>query len=319
MTVLEVIQRSTEFLTRKGVDSPRLQSELLLAHVLKLERMRLYLNFNQPLSLEEEARMRELVTRRGQREPLQQIAGTTSFCGLDIAVNRHVLVPRPETELLAEAGWKFLKERTACSAPQVCSPPGRSETNLSDQRQSPGAEGLSALDIGTGSGCLAIALASHCEKVRVTATDISAEALELAQRNAERHSMVERITFLHGDMFGALQPAGRRSVHEERFDLIISNPPYIPRNEISTLQPEVKDFEPVAALDGGMDGLDFYRRFAIEANSFLKPGGKIMLEFGDGQAEAVRAIFQSEKWIVEAVLADYTKRARILVVAKPDR
>ncbi len=310
---MEVIQRSTEFLTRKGVDSPRLQSELLLAHVLKLERMRLYLNFNQPLSLEEEARMRELVTRRGQREPLQQIAGTTSFCGLEIAVNRHVLVPRPETELLAEAGWKFLKERTACSAQEG------SETNLRDQGQSPGAEGLSALDIGTGSGCLAIALASHSKEVRVTATDVSAEALELAQRNAERHSMVERITFLHGDMFGALQPAGRRTVHEERFDLIISNPPYIPRNEISTLQPEVKDFEPVAALDGGMDGLDFYRRFAIEANSFLKPGGKIMLEFGDGQAEAVRAIFQSEKWIVEAVLADYTKRARILVAAKPDR
>ena len=300
MTVLEAIQRSTGFLTRKGVDSPRLQAELLLAHVLKLERMRLYLNFGQALSGEEEGRMRELVKRRGQREPLQQILGTTSFCGLEMMVNRHVLVPRSETELLAETGWKSLN-------------------------RIPGREALWALDIGTGSGCLAIALARHCEKLRVVATDISVDALHVARGNAERHGLGQRIFFLQGDAFEAVGTRENRYSHTDpvpalpgTFDIIISNPPYIPRAEIATLQPEVRDFEPVSALDGGLDGLDFYRRFAAEAKAFLNSRGKIMLEFGDGQAAAISRVFENEKWIVEAVLEDYTKRARILVAAKSD-
>jgi release factor glutamine methyltransferase len=300
VTVLAVIQRSTAFLSRKGVDSPRLQAELLLAHVLKVERMRLYLNFNQALEAEQEESMRQLVKRRGQREPLQQIVGTTSFCGLEMAVNRHVLVPRPETELLAEAGRNFLDETSH-------------------------GETVSVLDVGTGSGCLAIALASHCPKVRVVAIDVSPEALELAHQNAKRHGLAERIRFLQGDLFEPLGPSACRCPQDQplkdvpdAFDLIITNPPYIPRTEIATLQPEVRDFEPAKALDGGLDGLDFYRRFASEGKAYLEPGGKIMLEFGDGQAEAVRRIFENEKWIVEAVLDDYTKRARILVAAKPD-
>ena len=317
VTVLEVIQRSTEFLARKGVDSPRLQSELLLAHVLKLERMRLYLNFNQTLSSEDEEWMRELVRRRGQREPLQQIVGTISFCGLEMEVNRHVLVPRPETELLAEAGWGFLNGVAASRRAPAAS--GQEE-----ETGSAGAGSLTVLDVGTGSGCLAIALAKRCEGLRVVATDVSQEALDVAGRNAERHGLTQRITFLRGDGFAPLTPltqaAGGRTSQatSAAFDLIVSNPPYIPRQEIAGLQPEVKDFEPLAALDGGEDGLDFYRRFSAEAKDFLEPRGKIMLEFGDNQAEAVAELFRNEKWIVEAVLADYTKRARILVAAKPD-
>src|SRR6185295_5426519 len=150
MTVLETIQKSAEFLTKKGVDAPRLQAELLLAHVLKLPRMKLYLNFERPLIAAEADAARELVKRRGQREPLQHITGATSFCGFEIAVNRHVLVPRPETELLAEAGWQFLQGWEGNPLPADCQ-------NVDD-----GAHGVTrptALDFGTGSGCIAIALA----------------------------------------------------------------------------------------------------------------------------------------------------------------
>lgn len=282
MTVLEVIQRSTEFLKNKGVDSPRLQTELLLAHLLALPRMKLYLNFERKLSATEVDNFRELIKRRGQRQPLQHIVGSTSFCGLELAVDRQVLIPRPETELLAEQGWTFL--------------------NSLNTQHSP----LSTLDLGTGSGCLAIALSVHCPAARVVAIDISEKALELARQNAARHAVLDRIDFLQGDTFAALNTP-------RFFDLIISNPPYIPTQEIQSLQIEVRDHDPRQALDGGPDGLEFYRRIAAQAAPFLKPGGKIMVEFGDGQAAAIREIFESQKWIVEAIVEDYTQRPRILI------
>ena len=280
MTVLEAIQKSTEFLAKKGVESPRLQTELLLAHLLKMPRMKLYLNFDRVLTAPETDSLRELVKRRGQREPLQHITGSTSFCGHEIAVSRHALIPRPETELLAELGWKFLATR----------------------HSSP----VTALDFGTGTGCIAIALAAKCPAAKITALDVSAEALALAKQNALQNQVAERVGFLHGDGFAALADG-------TQLDLLISNPPYIASAEIATLEPEVKDFDPRGALDGGADGLDFYRRLATEARPFLKPGGKIMLEFGDGQADAIKIIFENEKWVVEAVQADYSQRARILV------
>ncbi len=305
MTVLEAIQKSAEFLAKKGVDSPRLQTELLLAHLLKLPRMKLYLNFERALTPAETDALRELIKRRGQREPLQHITGSTSFCGFEIAVNRHALVPRPETELLAESGWEFL-------------------STLNPQPST-------SLDFGTGTGCIAIALAAKCPSARIIALDISPDALALARGNAARNQVAERIEFLQGDGFAAFYSEGRvprasesknkngdsqgSPLRKMAFDLIISNPPYIPSAEIATLQPEVRDFDPRAALDGGADGLDFYRKLAAEAKPFLKPAGKIMLEFGDGQAEAVRKIFEAEKWIVEAVKEDYSHRQRILVAA----
>lgn len=281
--MLEVIQKSAEFLARKDVDSPRLQAELLLAHLLQLPRMKLYLNFERTLSDAELDAVRELVKRRGQREPLQHIVGSTSFCGLEMAVNRNVLVPRPETELLAEAGWEFLS--TLNSQPST------------------------ALDFGTGSGCIAIALAVKCPRARIVALDASADALVVAKQNAERNGVSERIEFLHGDGFAALAA-------DFRFDLIVSNPPYIPSAEIATLQTEVRDFDPRAALDGGADGLDFYRLLAAQAGECLRPGGKIMLEFGDGQAPAIQELFAAPEWSVEAVRADYTQRDRILIARR---
>ena len=283
MTVLEAIQKSTEFLSKKGVESPRLQTELLLAHLLKMPRMKLYLNFDRVLSAPETDGLREFIKRRGQREPLQHIVGSTSFCGYEITVSRHALIPRPETELLAEAGWKFLS--TINSKPPT------------------------ALDFGAGTGCIAIALAAKCPNAKITALDVSADALALAKQNALQNQVAERIEFLHGDGFAALTA-------KTQFDLLISNPPYIASAEIETLDPEVKDFDPRGALDGGADGLDFYRRLAVEAKPFLKVDGKIMLEFGDGQADDIKKILETEKWIVEAVQEDYSQRARILIAHK---
>jgi release factor glutamine methyltransferase len=279
MSILDVIQRSTDFLARKGVASPRLQVELLLAHVLRMPRMQLYLSFERVLTTAELDALRALVQRRGQREPLQYIVASTSFCGLEIALNREVLIPRPETELLAERAWTFLQK---------------------------GGEVSSALEIGTGSGCLAIAVAHHAPQAKVCATDLSGPALALARRNAETHQVSGRVQFCQGDLFAAA-PA------EERFDLIVSNPPYIPTARIETLEAEVREFEPRRALDGGADGLDFYRRIAAEAGARLRPAGCVMVELDDEGAAATRQIFQGEKWIVEGVERDYTGRERILV------
>jgi release factor glutamine methyltransferase len=284
VTVLEIIQRSTEFLSKKGVDSARLQSELLLADVLKLRRMQLYLNFERVVTKLEEDALRERILRRSKHEPLQHILGTACFCGLDMAVNAHTLVPRPETELLAEKAWEFLGQRPAAG----------------------GKLAPSALDFGTGSGCLAILLAVKCSSATLVACDISSDALSMARANAARHGVSERVQFLLGDGFLALEG-------KSQFDLIVSNPPYIPTGEIDGLEPEVRDHDPRAALDGGADGLDFYRRLAGEALGWIKPGGKLMAEFGDDQAEKVRAIFEKQNWVVEQVVEDYTHRPRHII------
>jgi release factor glutamine methyltransferase len=278
--VLEVIQRSSDFLAKKGVESPRLQTELLLARVLRVRRLNLYLDFERQLSGAELASVRELVKRRGGREPLQHILGSTSFCGLEIKVSRDVLVPRTETELLAERAWEFLPTLQSCPAV--------------------------ALDFGTGSGCIAVALAAKCPAAQVHATDVSAEALGVARVNAAQNGVADRIRFHLGDGFAAL-PAG------VLFALIVANPPYIPVAEIDTLAPEVRDYDPRLALDGGPDGLDFYRRLAAEAMNYLQPAGRIMLEFGDGQEERIRGIFARHNWVVERVEADYSGRPRILL------
>jgi len=265
------------------VESPRLQIELLLAHLLGLPRMQLYLNFERVLTPAELEALRALVKRRGRREPLQYIVGTTSFCGLELAVNRHALIPRPETELLAERAWKYLSALNS-----------RLPT---------------ALDFGTGTGCLAITLAVKCPTTHLFAIDISNEALELARQNAVRHNVTGRIQFRAGDGFAALLDGGC-------FNLIVANPPYIPSATIDTLATEVRDHDPQLALDGGADGLEFYRRLAMEASAFLEPDGRIMLELGDGQADAVSEMFAQQKWVVEAVQEDYSRQPRILV-ARP--
>lgn len=280
---MEIIQRSADFLGRQGVDSARLQSELLLAHALQVPRLKLYLDFERALSPAELETVRRFIKRRAKREPLQHIIGFTSFCGLEITVNSDVLIPRPETELLAERAWQFLNSFSIKNS----APP-------------------KALDFGTGSGCLAIALAVKCPRAQLAALDVSPAALKVARQNADRHHVAERIQFIEGDGFGAL-PSNMR------LDLIVSNPPYIAAAEIEKLAPEVRQYDPRIALDGGQDGLNFYELFANRAAALLGPGGKIMLEFGDGQKEGVCQIFHRQRWSVEAVASDDTGRPRILI------
>jgi release factor glutamine methyltransferase len=282
VTILEVIQRSTEFLTKKNVESPRLQVELLIAHVLKMKRMQIYLNFERVLKEDELKTLREMVQRRGNREPLQYIIGNVSFCGWELTVTPAVLIPRPETEILAEKAWQYL-------------------STLNQQLST-------ALDFGTGSGCLATAMALKNPNVQVHALDASGEALNIAQQNATRNNA--NIQFHKGNGFQALGAP-------MEFDLIVSNPPYIPSAEIETLDPEVKNHEPRGALDGGADGLDFYRMLAEQSKKWLMPAGKILLEFGDGQADAIKKIFESQHFVVESIECDYSQRPRILSARPP--
>ena len=268
--------------------------ELLLSHHLKLPRMALYLNFERILTSPELDTLREFVRRRGEREPLQHITGTTSFCGYEVEVNRHVLVPRPETELLAEAGWKLQGLN-----------PALDQLNEGHPYASP----PRVLDFGTGTACISIAIASKCPDILVDCVDISQEALAVAERNINRHGLGTRVRLVHSDGFSAIK-AG------EKYDLIISNPPYISSAEILTLDAEVKDHDPLLALDGGADGLFFYRQLAERAGDFLKPEGTMMLEFGDGQEKMVEDILRSQKWIVVEVCADYNHKPRFLIARK---
>ena len=278
MTVLEAINKGAEFLTRKSIDSPRLQSELLLAHILDLPRLRLYLEFERQLTEAQSNQFRELLVRRGNHEPLQHIVGSTSFCGLPIIVSAAVLIPRPETEVLAEQAWTFLN-----SLPN--------ETTF--------------LDLGTGSACIPIAIAAHAKRSRGVSIDVSTEALAIAKQNIEKNGLAERIELREGNFLTALQPA-------ERFDVIVSNPPYIPTAEIELLQPEVRDHDPRLALDGGADGLDFHRALAQGAAQFLKPAGRLFIEFADGQGEALRHLFGGHGWHVHGLIRDLSGVDRIL-------
>jgi len=281
--VLEALQKGAEFLAARGVESPRLQAEWLLAGALGLPRLQLYLQFDRVLTDEEADRARHSIQRRGRREPLQHILGNTVFCGLELRTGPQALIPRPETEGLAEAALGCLER-------------------LPD-------EALEVLDYGTGSGCLAVVLAVRCPRARCHALDVSGQALSLAGENARLHQVSDRIVLYGGDGFSALPP-------DLRCHLLVSNPPYIPSAEIATLEPEVRDHDPREALDGGPDGLEVYRVLAREGAGWLRTGGRLLLELGDGQAEAVRRLLEENNWIVEHLEPDYSGRPRVLV-ARP--
>lgn len=262
MKVLEVLGKSTDYLAARGVESPRLQVEWLLAHLLQLKRIQVYMNHERELTPAEEDRLRQWVIRRGKREPLQHILGTAPFMELTLEVNRDVLVPRPETESLADVARAWMKQQA---------PEGR------------------VLDLGTGSGCLLLAVLQASPGTSGVGVDVSSSALAVAARNGIRSGLQDRLEWREGDFLGALSSG-------EMFHLILSNPPYIPSAEVETLQPEVRDHDPRLALDGGEDGLDFYRRLAVEAPSFLAPGGCLMAEFGDGQGPEIRSLLLQQGW-----------------------
>jgi release factor glutamine methyltransferase len=251
--VLKILNWTKGYLSEKGVENPRLEAEWMLCEALSLDRVGLYLNFDKPLTEPELAIYRGMVGRRGRREPLQYILGSQEFMGLDFRVSPAVLIPRHDTEVLVSAGI----ER--------------------------GAGVRSILDIGTGSGCVAIALAKALAEAEVCSVDVSGEALAVARDNAEQNGAA--VQFFQGSLFEPF--AGRR------FDMIVSNPPYIPAAELDTLQQEVRGFEPLGALDGGADGLDFYRRITKQAPDHLTAGGWLLFEVGAGQAPEVLALLKN--------------------------
>ena len=279
MTRREWIDRAEKRLLGAGVEDARLDAELLVEHVLDRPRMNLLAMPHEVIDADAVEALERLLVRRESREPLQHIVGSTSFWGLPIKVAPSVLIPRPETESLAEMGWRFLGAKTG---------------------------EIRSLDWGTGSGCIAIAIAAKCPAVRMTAIDRSADALATARRNARLNKVEERIDFRLSDGFSAID-------RDECFDLIISNPPYIPSNDIPGLQIEVREHDPMLALDGGADGLDCYRAIAAEARAFLRDGGLLMVEFGDGQEHELPKIFEQEGWRIDRIEKDLSGRFRFLI------
>jgi release factor glutamine methyltransferase len=263
MTILEVLNGSTNYLKDHRVENPRLNAELLLARSLNLSRERLYMRLDDQVEERGKEVLEKLIQRRISGEPLQYILEHQEFWSLDFKVDPRVLIPRPETELLVEQSLLILSE--------------------SSLRRTP-----SLLEIGTGSGAIAIALARELKNLFMVATDISMEALVLARENARSAGVRHQIDFVNGDLFGPLHPSKERAP----FDLILSNPPYITRRKINRLAREVKDHEPRIALDGGEDGLAFYRCIIPEAHFYLREGGWLLLEVALGQSGIVSGMIE---------------------------
>jgi release factor glutamine methyltransferase len=273
---------TTEYLAKKGIESPKIDAQVLLAHVLGCKKVDLLVNFDQQPPEADRNRFKELIQRRIAGWPVAYLVGTRDFYLLTFEVTPAVLIPRPETETLVAEALAFLKPKVA---PAV-------------------------LDVGTGSGCIGVSVAHQKKDSHVTAIDVSPDALEVAKRNAAKAGVADRVTFLQGDLFAPL-PAGAT------FDLIASNPPYIAAAEFAGLQAEVRDHEPRAALDGGADGLAFYRRIAAAVGPFLKPGGKLLLEIGSTQDEAVRGLLAGQPDLeVGPTLKDDAKHPRVVTAKK---
>jgi release factor glutamine methyltransferase len=251
---------AAQVLRESGITEPRREARSLLGLALEKDNTFLVAHPEYDLTQEEERRFREFLARRARREPLQYIAGRQEFYGLDFAVTKDVLIPRPETELIVEAAAEILKK---IENPLFC-------------------------EVGTGSGCISVAILHEIKRARGVGLDISREALDVTRHNARKNSVAERLELKTSDVFAAL--------HDEKFDLIVSNPPYVPAGDLETLQREVRDFEPRAALTDGGDGLSIIERIVADAPKFLKAGGVLLMEIGFNQSERTRALFPGEVW-----------------------
>lgn len=280
LSVLEIVRRSTEFLSAKGVESPRLNAELLVGHALGLPRMRLYLEFERLLTEAELERIRPLMRRRGGREPLQYILGTADFHGLKLKVDRRALIPRPETERLVEL-------------------------ILARARAQPAA----VLDLGTGTGAIALALAAAWPQAAVMAVDVSLEALALARENAALLGLERTVAFMRSDWFAALPTT-------TLYDWIVSNPPYLSAEETAAAAPEVRDFEPAAALTAAGGGMADLVAIIRDAPKFLSPGGTVALETGAEQQPALTAAARAAGWSHIESEPDLAGRPRYLLLQR---
>jgi release factor glutamine methyltransferase len=290
-SVAALLTEAEAILRTQGVDTPRLDAEVLLAHCLGVSRAQLYTRLSAEVSPTDHAVFSQVIGRRARREPLAYITGVREFWSLEFHVTPDVLIPRPETELVVETALRLLARAT------------------SNRRQATGCPpALRILDLGTGSGCIAVALAKELPEAELWASDSSAAALAVAQENARKHGVADRLHFLQGDGFAPLNK------HTAHFDLLVSNPPYISHLDLPALQPEVRDWEPCEALAGGDDGLDFYRWLIEESPSYLRSGGVLVMELGAGQsAEVLRLIRAQRNYIESASVRDYAGHERVAV------
>jgi release factor glutamine methyltransferase len=298
LTVLEAINLSAEYLSKKDIESPKLNAELLLAHILNCKRLDLYLSYDRPLDEEEVKKYREFIKRRGIFEPLQYIIGSVEFYGLEFKVNPSVLIPRQETEILVETILGTVSRE----------------------------EELRILDIGTGSGIIAVTLAKHLPKAFLTAIDSSKEALELAKENAANNLVAERIEFKPADILNndyvnpvMADPSGKSDFADplvadssDKFDIVVSNPPYISLTDYETLRPELKIYEPKVSLTDFSDGFTFYRAIISKLNNLLKQGGKVFFEMSDGQAKVVEKIMEEGNINNINIRKDYLNIERVI-------
>ena len=280
---LESILKLNELVNRRledaGIDSPRLDAEILLAHVLKWRRLNLYIDAKKNLPLESILRFNDLINLRLKKIPVAYLTGAKEFMGLAFAVNEKVLIPRPETEILTEFVGEFLRSRG----------------------------GGNFLDLGAGSGAIFISILKFVKNSRAIAVDISKDALQVAKFNAEKFHVEDRAEFFCGNLFEPLEG--------KIFDAIVSNPPYIPTRELETLQEEVRR-EPRLALDGGADGLNFYRRIISDAPKFLVDGGLLAVEVGLNQAAAVKNLFERENFSDAEIFKDLAGIERVVAARK---
>ncbi len=276
MTILEGIQLTTEYLEKKGIDSARTNAELMLAHILKCKRLDLYLQFDKPLKDDEVSLYREYLKRRSQFEPLQYILGTVEFYGLEFIINRSVLIPRQETEILIETIInKFSRDLP-----------------------------ISILDIGTGSGNIPISLAKNLPLAKIISIDISAKAIELAKENALQNKVEDKIEFIN---------TGIEEFNPEvKFDLIVSNPPYVSKEEYKNLQPEIVNYEPIEAVSDNSNGFYFYELITGKANQMLNRPGNLLFELGSGQSSEVKEIMEKEGFKNIMITKDYLNIERVI-------
>lgn len=257
-TVSRLLDWTGKYLADKGSESPRLDTEVLLANAMKCKRIELYTRHDEEVSDDIRQRFKGLIRDRVEGCPVAYLVGKKEFYSLELEVNRSVLIPRPDTETVVEESLRLMKE----------------------------VAGPAVLDVGTGSGAIAIAVAKYAKAAKVTAIDVSGAALEVATRNAAKHGVAERVRFLQGDLFAPLAEG-------EKFDFVLSNPPYIPHDDIVKLPAGVRDFEPHQALDGGKTGLEVLGRLVEEAPAWLKPGGYLVVEIGSPQEAPARQLIES--------------------------
>lgn len=283
-TILRVLRWAREYLEAKGISEPRAAAEVLLAHGLGLRRIDLYLRHEQPLTSAELARFKSLLRRRLAREPTQYITGHQEFWSLDFLVSPAVLIPRPETEILVEEVVQFFR-RAGQLHPLI-------------------------LEVGTGSGAVAVALARELPASRLIASDYTAAAVALARTNARRHQVADRLAFVVGDLLAPFRPS-------PVFDAIVANAPYIPTAELDQLAPEIRDYEPRLALDGGPDGLGVLRRLIAAAPDYLKPQGLLALEIGQDQYPAVEELLTATGvFPISRLRRDYQHLPRVVLAQR---